>query len=126
MDYEYVAGDSGLRELLAVESDKYMAEKTRANKVEQAVRQVQTVGSAILTVIRPVAPAIEIQPEWTLAFDRNQPVESPMRARPAARSARSESSAGGGSTGSARARLQLHGPPRAEEGSSSQDFYFEE
>ena len=38
MDYEYVAGDSGLRELLAIESDKYMAEKTRANKVEPASR----------------------------------------------------------------------------------------
>ena len=63
MGYEYTAGGGGLRELLSIESDKYMAEKNRANKVEQAVRQVQTVGSAILTVIRSVAPAIEIQPE---------------------------------------------------------------
>ena len=125
MDYEYVAGDSGLRELLAVESDKYMAEKTRANKLEQAVRQVQTVGSAILTVIRSVAPAIEIQPEWTLAFDRTQPVESPMRARPAASSARPQSSLGAGSSGSARRPLQLEGRPSEEPGSSSQDFYFE-
>ena len=126
MDYEYVAGDGGLRELLAVESDKYMAEKSRANKLESAVRQVQTVGSAVLSVVRSVAPQLDIQPEWTLAFDRSQPVESPMRARPTARSARSESSASGGSTGSARARLQLHGPPSREEGSSSQDFYFED
>ena len=126
MDYEMTAGDGGLRELLAVESDKYMAEKNRANKVEQAVRQVQTVGSAILTVIRSVAPAIEIQPEWTLAFDRTQPVESPMRARPAAFSARSQSSLGAGSSGSARRPLQLEGRPSEEPGSSSQDFYFEE
>ena len=103
-----------------------MAEKNRANKVEQAVRQVQTVGSAILTVIRSVAPAIEIQPEWTLAFDRTQPVESPMRARPAASSARSQSSVGAGSSGSARRPLQLEGRPSEEPGSSSQDFYFED
>ena len=84
MGYEYTAGDGGLRELLHIESDKYMAEKRRGDKVEQAVRQVQTVGSAILAVIKSVAPAIEVQPEWTLAFDRTQPVEPPMRARPAA------------------------------------------
>ena len=110
MEYEKTGGEGGVRELLAIESDKYQAAKRRADKLESAVRAVQTVGTSILAVIKAVAQNIPIQEEWVLAFDRQQPADSPMRPRAAASSARSQSSDGGGSTSSTSRRLALPPP----------------
>ena len=124
MDYEYTAGDSGLRALLAIESDKYTAEKRRGDKLERAVREVQAQGAAVLTVIRSSAPNIDIQPEWVMAFNRNQPADSPMRAPRPSSSARSHDSQGAESSGSASRRMSQPAGAGSPSGTGVPDFYF--
>ena len=119
MEFEFTGGDSGLRALLAIESDKYQAEKTRGQKLERAVREVQAQGMAILTVMKTVAPQCPIAPEWELAFNRTQPADSPMRQRQAVHSARSQSSDSSHPPGSASRQLILTSASQSELGETS-------
>ena len=57
-------------------------ERARTFKLTAAVREVQTMGGAVLSLLKPMEREknIDIDPSWVLAFDRRQPPDSPLRA----------------------------------------------